>query len=92
MTYELINTLTANTLASFDTEDEARAALEEFTEADEPFASTLQIVAFDDDGLAVEVGLGEVRQATPEEADEITRRVVRPYGHANGRASQRARS
>jgi len=54
MTYELINTSTTNTLASFLTEAEAREALERFRAADEQFASTLTLVAFDDDGLALD--------------------------------------
>lgn len=49
MTFELINTLTTNTLASFASEDAARVALEEFRASDERFAASLTVVAFDDE-------------------------------------------
>jgi hypothetical protein len=55
MTYELINATTSNTLASFTSEAEARSALERFKESDERFAATLMLVAFDDEGLAVDM-------------------------------------
>jgi len=67
MTYELINTTTTNTLASFASEQEARTALERFRASDERFAGTLMVVAFDDDGLA----LDEVVTAAPERVAEV---------------------
>ena len=54
MTYELINTVTTNTFASFTSAEEANAALEELRATDDKFAASLVVVAFDDEGLAVD--------------------------------------
>jgi hypothetical protein len=53
VTYELINSVTTNSLASFASEQEAREAWERFAESDERFAKDLVIIAFDDEGLAL---------------------------------------
>jgi hypothetical protein len=54
MSYELINTITTNTLASFEHEADAQRALEHFAHDDPAFAEQLMIVRFDDQGEAVE--------------------------------------
>lgn len=54
VTYELINTVTTNTLASFASAQEARDALDAFRATDEKFAASLTVVAFDDEGLALD--------------------------------------
>jgi hypothetical protein len=56
MTYELINPQTTNTLASFGSEEEARAALAHFEASDPRFAKNLVIVGFDQEGRAIEPG------------------------------------
>ena len=62
MTYELINSVTTNSLASFASEQEAREAWERFAASDERFAKSLVIIAFDDEGLALsESGAGELK-------------------------------
>jgi hypothetical protein len=71
MTYELINTLTTNTLGSFDSEEEARDALARFQASDARFAANLALVAFDEEGLAVD--------AVEVEAPEREAEVVRAY-------------
>jgi hypothetical protein len=65
MTYELINSVTTNSLAAFASEQEAREAWERFAQSDERFAQNLVIVAFDDEGLALEGAPGELH-ASPE--------------------------
>jgi hypothetical protein len=52
MHYELINAVTTNSVAAFESEDEAQAALSEFRASDAAFAKTLTVVAFDDNGHA----------------------------------------
>lgn len=54
MTYELINTLTTNTLACFDSQRAAEAALRRYKVDDPGFADQLTIVAFNGEGEAVE--------------------------------------
>jgi hypothetical protein len=73
MTYELINTITTNTLASFASEVEAREALERFRATDQKFGETLELVAFDDEGLAVDEEPGPAKPARAE--------VVTAFGH-----------
>jgi hypothetical protein len=52
MSYELINTLTTNTLASFERERDAQHALQHFLDDNPDFASHLAIVSVDDEGEA----------------------------------------
>jgi hypothetical protein len=54
MTYELINGLTANTLASFHNRGAAEEARERMREENADIAGMIEIVAFDDEGLALE--------------------------------------
>ena len=54
MTYELINGITANTLATFNTRHAAEAALEQMRAENHSLARAVEIVAFDDEGLALE--------------------------------------
>lgn len=54
MTYELINAVTTNTIAAFDSEHEAAAAFAELRAQNAAFASSLVLVEFDDDGEAVQ--------------------------------------
>jgi hypothetical protein len=61
MTYELVNSVTTNSLASFASEQEAREAWERFAASDERFAKSLVIIAFDDEGLALEDGARELK-------------------------------
>ena len=55
MTYEIINAVTTNTVASFASEDEARVAFERILAADDEHAAELALVAFDDAGEALEL-------------------------------------
>lgn len=52
MTYEIINAVTTNTLAAYESEDKAREAYEGFVQADPAHAGELALVAFDKDGDA----------------------------------------
>ncbi|HEY6052401.1 MAG TPA: hypothetical protein VIU86_00645 [Gaiellaceae bacterium] len=63
MTYELVNQLTTNSLASFETEREAVAIYREFAESDPDFAADLLIVRFDEEGEAVEAHPAAERSA-----------------------------
>ena len=54
MTYELINGITTNTLASFNTRHAADEALERMREENPELANMVEVVAFDDEGLALE--------------------------------------
>jgi len=54
VTYELINAVTTNTLASFHTRAAAERALDDLGEENAELARVVEIVAFDDDGMALE--------------------------------------
>lgn len=54
MTYELINGATTNTLAWFNTRGAAEQALERLREENAELAGMVEIVAFDNEGLAID--------------------------------------
>jgi hypothetical protein len=88
VTYELINRRTANSLASFDSADDARAAVARFAESDRSFAEDLVIVAFDEEGLAVD----EVEPAAMERESSSFEPVFRPAGVFRGWSNVLSRS
>jgi len=55
MVYELVNRLTANSVAAFSSEEEACAARDEFARSDPAFAETLAVVEMDDDDERPEI-------------------------------------
>jgi len=55
VTYEVIDIDTHNTIDSFATEDEARQAVKEMLARNDSRAETLALVAFDEQGEAVQL-------------------------------------
>ena len=71
MTYELINSETANTLACFASREEAEEAQAELVRSDDRF-SNIVIVAFDDEGLAHTDGDDDAPRARAEAVEAFS--------------------
>lgn len=64
VTYEIVNRRTSNTLAEFDSHDDAVRAFNDYVVADEAFKFDLMLLTFDTNGEVVEVEKEQERLAS----------------------------